>query len=85
MIFEARNSLRRWMTRTELAKRERKMASSRAESPPPPIDADRLDLGRKTRHKSHRSTGPWPSSRCFARTPSINDRAPVATMTAFAR
>ena len=35
MIFEARSSSRRWMTVTLEAKRVRKRASSRAESPPP--------------------------------------------------
>ncbi len=35
MTLEARSSPRRWMTVTLLAKRVRKSASSRAESPPP--------------------------------------------------
>ena len=35
MIFDARNSLRRWTSVTLSAKRVRKLASSSAESPPP--------------------------------------------------
>src|SRR2546429_2424891 len=35
MILDARSSLRRWTTVTSSAKRVRKMASSKAESPPP--------------------------------------------------
>jgi len=35
MIFEARSSSRRWMIVTLEPKRERKVASSMAESPPP--------------------------------------------------
>ena len=52
MIFDARSSLRRWMSVTFVAKRVRKLASSSAESPPPTTAIGR-SRKKKPSHVAH--------------------------------
>ena len=79
MIFEARSSLRRCTTVTVSPNLVRKMASSRAESPPP-ITAMCLPRKKNPSQVAHVDT-PRLSRRCSAGRPSISDRAPVDTIT----
>ena len=78
MIFDARSSLRRWITVTLSAKRVRKIASSKAESPPPTTT---ISCSRK-KNPSHvaQVDTPWPRSRASPGTPSMSALAPVATI-----
>ena len=83
MIFEARSSLRRWMTVTLSPNLVRKVASSMAESPPP-TTAMCCPLKKKPSQVAQVDT-PCPSRRASEGRPSIRDRAPVATITLRAR
>src|SRR5438128_309759 len=79
MIREPRNWSRRWSSITSGEKRVRKVASSRAVSPPP-TTAMRLPLKKKPSHVAHAET-PRPRRRVSLSRPSHNALAPVATTT----
>ncbi len=83
IAFEARRVSRRWTIVTDLAKRERKVASSIAVSPPP-ITAMSWSLKKKPSHVAHQETPRPERASSFGR-PSLRCCEPVATMTAFAR
>src|SRR6267142_6069209 len=76
MILEARNSSRRWMRVTLLAKRVRNVASSIAVSPPP-ITAIGLPEKKKPSQVAHEET-PWPIKACSLGRPSQRADAPLA-------
>jgi hypothetical protein len=69
MIFEARSSSRRWTRVTLLAKRERKVASSTAESPPP-MTAMCWSRKKNPSQVAHHET-PWPERRSSSAIPSL--------------
>ena len=76
MILDARSSLRRWITVTDLANFVRNSASSMAESPPPttPMARSRKKKPSQVAHVDR----PRPRSCCSAGNPSMRARAPVA-------
>ena len=83
MILLARNWSRRWISVTLSANLVRNVASSTAESPPP-TTAMLWPRKKKPSHVAHVDS-PWPSSFDSASSPSINDCAPVDTITESAR
>ena len=79
MIFDARKASRRWIIVTLLANLVRNVASSMAESPPP---TTAISWPRKKNPSQVAQVErPWPSRRLSSSRPSINDCAPVDTMT----
>ena len=83
IALEARRVSRRWTIVTDLAKRERKVASSIAVSPPP-ITAMSWSLKKNPSQVAHQET-PRPESASSLGRPSLRCCEPVVTMTAFAR
>ena len=83
MIFEALNVSRRWSRWTFVAKRVRKVASSKAVSPPP-MTAISRSRKKKPSHVAQADT-PRPRSRVSLSRPSHSAEAPVAMMTDSAR
>ncbi len=83
MALEARRVSRRWTTVTDLANRERKVASSMAVSPPP-ITAMSWSLKKNPSQVAHQDTPRPERASSFGR-PSLRCCEPVATMTALAR
>ncbi len=83
MIGEARNSSRRCTRYTLLAKREMKLASSMAESPPP-TTVTTLSRKNEASQVAQYET-PRPCSRTSDSSPSWRAVAPVATITVSAR
>src|SRR3972149_4296740 len=79
MILLPRNCSRRWTSVTWLAKRVRKVASSRAVSPPP-TTATCLPRKKKPSQVAQALT-PRPRRRVLLSRPSQSAEAPVATMT----
>ena len=69
MILEARSSPRRWIRVTFVPKRDRKVASSIAESPPP-TTAMCWSRKKKPSQVAHQLT-PWPESRSSSGSPSL--------------
>ena len=83
MIFEARNSSRRWMIVTVVANLVRKIASSTAVSPPP---TTAIGFSRKKKPSQVAQVDtPCPSSRCSDGRPSIRADAPVVMIIERAR
>lgn len=83
IALEARRLSRRWTMVTDLAKRERKVASSIAVSPPP-TTAMSWSLKKNPSQVAHQET-PRPESLSSFGSPSLRCWEPVVTITALAR